>query len=140
MRLAEIFRGHRFKSTVLSLGLIAIASFAAAIAKSSAAKPTVVVKMMDMPPSFEPMQTTIKAGDTIEWQNVGNQLHHVTTDPAAALKKGDVSNPPGAKPFDSGFLKPGETFSEPFSVPGIYRYTCAVHEAKGMNGAIVVKK
>jgi len=140
MRLADVFPERRFKSTVLILGLIAIASLTAAVAKSRAAKPTVVVKMMDTPPSFEPMQTTVKAGDTVEWQNVGNQLHHVTTDPAAALKKGDVSNPPGTKPFDSGFLKPGETFSETFSVPGIYRYTCAVHEAKGMNGEIVVKK
>jgi plastocyanin len=93
-----------------------------------------------MPASFTPMRTTIKAGDTIEWENTGHQLHHVTTDPSAALKKNDVSTPPGAKPFDSGFLKLGENFSETFSVPGIYRYTCAVHEAKGMNGEVVVEK
>jgi plastocyanin len=110
------------------------------VSKPRAARPAVVVKMMDMPASFEPTRTTIKTGDTVEWQNTGSQLHHVTTDPAAALKKNDVFTPPGAKPFDSGFLKPGESFSETFSVPGIYRYTCAVHEAKGMNGEIVVKK
>src|SRR5215469_2806777 len=119
MRLGQIFPAHRFKSTVLIFGVITVALLAAAAAKSRAAKPTIVIKMMDMPLSFEPAQMTIKAGDTIEWQNVGNQLHHVTTDPAAALKKGDVSTPSGAKPFDSGFLKPGETFSETFSVPGI---------------------
>ncbi len=140
MRLAHGFPAHRFKSTVFIFGVITVALLAAAAAKSGAAKPTIVIKMMDMPLSFEPMQTTIKAGDTVEWQNVGNELHHVTTDPAAALKKGDVSNPPGAKPFDSGFLKPGESFSETFSVPGTYRYTCAVHEAKGMNGEIIVQK
>jgi plastocyanin len=83
---------------------------------------------------------TIRAGDTVEWKNVGAELHHVTTDPATALKENDVANPPGAKPFDSGFLKPGESFSETFSVPGIYRYTCAVHEAKGMSGELVVEK
>jgi plastocyanin len=105
-----------------------------------AAKPAIVVQMLDAPPSFQPVRSTIKAGDTVEWKNVGAQLHHVTTDPSAALKKDDVTNPPGVKPFDSGFLKPGESFSETFSVPGIYRYTCAVHEAKGMNGEVVVEK
>jgi len=140
MRLGHVFPVHRFKLTVFIFGIITVALLAAAAAKSPAAKPTIVIKMMDMPLSFEPAQTTVKAGDTIEWQNIGNQLHHVTTDPAAALKKADVSTPSGAKPFDSGFLKPGESFSETFSVPGTYRYTCAVHEAKGMNGEIIVQK
>ena len=140
MRLGDVSTVQRFKSTAVILGVITFALFATAIAKSRAAKPAVIIKMMDNPLSFEPVRTTIKAGDTVEWQNVGNQLHHVTTDPAAALKKADVSNPPGAKPFDSGFLKPGESFSETFSVPGVYRYTCAVHEAKGMNGEVIVQK
>jgi plastocyanin len=139
MKVAALFSVRRLKSTAVLFGVIAVALLAAAVAKSRAAKPAIVIKMMDTP-SFEPARTTIKAGDTVEWQNVGNQLHHVTTDPAAALKKADVSNPPGAKPFDSGFLKPGETFSETLSVPGVYRYTCAVHEAKGMNGEVVVEK
>ena len=80
-----------------------------------------------------------RGADTVERRNVGNQLHYVTTDPAATLKKADVSNPPGAKPFDSGFLKPGESFSQTFPVPGTYRYTCAVHEVKAMNGEIIVQ-
>lgn len=130
----------RLKRLFVCLGLSAAALFAAATAKSIAARPAIVVEMLDAPPSFQPVRTTIKAGDTIEWKNIGAQLHHVTTDPAAALKKGDVANPPGAKPFDSGFLKPGENFIQKFSVPGIYRYTCAVHEAKGMSGEIVVEK
>jgi len=62
----------------------------------------------------------------VEWKNVGTRLHHVTNDPLVAPKKNDITNPPGAKPFDSGFLKLGETFNQTFSVPGIYRYTCAV--------------
>jgi plastocyanin len=136
----RIFSVHGMKSTVVVFCVIATGLLATAVAKSRAAKPAIVVEMMDMPASFEPMRTTIKVGDTVEWKNTGSQLHHVTTDPAAALKKADVSNPPGAKPFDSGFLKPGETFSETFSVPGTYRYTCAVHEAKGMNGELIVQK
>jgi plastocyanin len=139
MRVGTIFPTHRLKSTVVLSCLVAT-TLATAVAKSRAAKPAIVVEMMDMPASFEPMRTTIKTGDTVEWKNTGSQLHHVTTDPAAALKKSDVSSPPGAKPFDSGFLKPGESFSETFSVPGTYRYTCAVHEAKGMNGELIVQK
>ena len=130
----------RLKWPHVLLCLVVVASLATAVAKSLAAKPAIVINMLDMPPSFEPVRTTIRAGQTVEWKNVGNQLHHVTNDSSAALKKNDVSNPPGAKPFDSGFLKPGETFSQTFSVPGIYRYTCAVHEAKGMNGEVVVQK
>jgi plastocyanin len=122
------------------LSLFGSVLLAIAGAKSMAARQPMVVEMLDAPPSFQPARTTIKAGDTVEWKNVGSQLHHVTTDPAAALKKGDVASPPGAKSFDSGFLKPGETFSETFSVPGVYRYTCAVHEAKGMSGEVVVEK
>lgn len=110
------------------------------VAKSMAARPTIVVEIMDRPPSFQPVRMTSKAGDTVEWKNTGAQLHHVTTDPVAALKKSDVANPPGAKRFDSGFLKPRGSFKETFSVPDIYRYTCAVHEAKGMNGEVVVEK
>jgi plastocyanin len=140
MQLREVFPSKRIRSTVLIIGVMALTLVAVTTAKSRAAKPTIVIKMMDVPLSFEPMRSTIKAGDTVEWQNVGDQLHHVTTDPAAALKKEDVSNPPGAKPFDSGFLRPGESFSQTFSVPGTYRYTCAVHEAKGMNGEVIVQK
>jgi len=128
------------KAAFTCLALLTGSLLAIATAKSMAAKPAIVVEMLDAPPSFQPERTTIKAGDTVEWKNIGAQLHHVTTDPAAALKKGDVTNPPGAKPFDSGFLKPGESFKETFSVPGIYRYTCAVHEAKGMSGEVVVEK
>jgi plastocyanin len=132
--------GVGLKAAFAYLCLLGAALLVIAAAKSMAARPAIVVEMLDAPPSFQPMRTTIKMGDTVEWKNVGGQLHHVTTDPSAALKKGDVTNPPGAKPFDSGFLRPGESFSETFSVPGIYRYTCAVHEAKGMNGEVVVEK
>jgi plastocyanin len=131
---------HRLKPVVASFSMIVALLLMIWVAKPRAAKPAVGITMMDMPASFEPTRITIKAGDTVEWKNTGNQLHHVTTDPSAALKKSDVATPPGAKPFDSGFLKPGESFSETFSVPGVYHYTCAVHEAKGMNGEVVVQK
>jgi len=130
----------RLRAIWIVRSLLTIVLIVTLVPISTAAKPAIVINMMDMPASFKPGRMTIKAGDTVEWKNVGSQLHHVTTDPSAALKKSDVSSPPGAKPFDSGFLKPGDSFTQTFSVPGVYRYTCAVHEAKGMNGEIVVQQ
>jgi plastocyanin len=104
-----------------------------------ASQPVVTIKMLDVPAAFEPGTVTIKVGDTVEWRNVGNEVHHATTDPSMAINCGDVGSPPGAEPFDSGFLKPGATFSHTFKVAGTYRYACAVHETSGMIGKIVVQ-
>ena len=132
---------HSRRWKLLAVSLAATAgAFLIVANKSAAAKSAIVIKMLDMPPSFQPVQTTIKAGETVEWENVGNEVHHATSDPSLAIKRGEIANPPGARPFDSGFLKPGESFSHTFSVPGVYRYTCVVHEAKGMTGEIVVRK
>jgi plastocyanin len=104
-----------------------------------ASPPVVTIKMLDVPAAFEPGTVTIKVGDTVEWRNVGNEVHHATTDPSMAINCADVGSPAGAEPFDSGFLKPGATFSHTFKVAGTYRYACAVHETSGMIGKIVVK-
>jgi plastocyanin len=106
---------------------------------ATASDPTVIIKMLDMPPAFAPAAVAIKAGDTVEWQNVGDEVHHATSDPSMAVNGGDVSNPAVAEPFDSGFLKPGETFTHTFKQAGVYKYACAIHETKGMVGEIVVK-
>jgi plastocyanin len=107
---------------------------------AAATAPGIVVRMLDMPLAFEPTVIKIKVGDSVEWKNAGNEVHHATSDPSLAIKPAEVTNPPGAEPFDSGFLRPGETFSHIFTVPGEYKYTCVVHEAKGMIGTIVVAK
>jgi plastocyanin len=107
---------------------------------AAATAPVIVVRMLDMPLAFQPNLIRIKAGDSVEWKNVGNEVHHATSDPSLAIKPAEVSNPPGAEPFDSGFLRPGETFTHVFTVLGEYKYTCVVHEAKGMIGTIVVVK
>jgi plastocyanin len=106
---------------------------------ATASQAPVTIKMLDMPPAFAPATVTIRAGDSVQWQNVGNEVHHATSDPSMAIKSSEVGNPSGAEPFDSGFMKPGESFTHTFKVPGVYRYACAVHETKGMIGEIVVK-
>jgi plastocyanin len=111
--------------------LMPVASFAA---------PAVVVKMTDKPPMYKPLKVAVKVGQTVEWVNNAETLHSVTTDPDSAQKPTDVSSPPGAKPFDSGFMKPGATFDYTFTVPGTYKYLCLPHEKDGMIGVVVVSK
>jgi plastocyanin len=104
------------------------------------AAPAAVVKMTDKPPMYKPQKVSIKVGQTVEWINNAETLHSVTTDPDSAQKPTDVSSPPGAKPFDSGFMKPGMTFDYTFTVPGKYKYLCLPHEKDGMVGYVMVSK
>jgi plastocyanin len=104
------------------------------------AAPAIVVKMTDKPPMYKPLKVAIKVGQTVEWVNNAETLHSVTTDPDSAQKPGDVASPPGAQPFDSGFMKPGMTFDYTFTVPGTYKYLCLPHEKDGMIGYVVVSK
>ena len=99
----------------------------------------VVVKMRDMPPSFDPQIVTINVGDTVKWENTGNSVHHATDDHEMAIKSDDVQTPTGAPVFDSGFMRPGETFTHTFTNPGVYKYVCVAHEASGMIGEVIVK-
>jgi plastocyanin len=103
-------------------------------------KPAVVIKMSDKPSKFLPDKVSVKVGQTVEWVNNAKTLHSVDADPSMVQKSSDVVLPPGAKPFDSGFMPPGATFDYTFTLPGTYRYTCVPHEKDGMNGEVVVTK
>ena len=133
-----------FKFTVVCALIVSIAitaqlGFSSMFPAFGASTPAVVVKMSDKPPKFLPDKITIKAGQTVQWVNNAKTLHSVDGDPSMALKPSDVSLPPGAKPFDSGFMKPDMTWDYTFKVPGTYKYTCVPHEKDGMNGEVVVK-
>src|SRR6185437_2508670 len=94
-------------AAVLS-GIQALTGATALLAPATAnAAAAVVVKMIDTPPMYKPMKLAIKVGQTVEWINNAETLHSVTTDPDSAQKPSDVASPAGAKPFDSGFMKPG---------------------------------
>ena len=122
-------------------GFLAFTGATALVAPTTAiAAPDVVVKMTDKPPTYMPMKVAIKVGQTVEWVNNAETLHSVTTDPDSAQKPTDVSSPPGAQPFDSGFMKPGMTFDYTFTVPGTYKYLCLPHEKDGMIGYVTVGK
>jgi plastocyanin len=135
----SIGRGRTVAAIVGSVMALAVAA-AVVVPATAIAGPAVVIKMTDKPPTFEPKTASIKVGQTVEWVNNAATLHSVTADPDSAQKPGDVSLPPGAKPFDSGFMKPGGTFDYTFTVPGTYKYLCVPHEKDGMIGTIVVSK
>ncbi len=87
---------------------------------------------------FVPTEITIKAGDTVEWRNIGSIPHTVTADPRRAPGSRNVELPSGAEAFDSGLVKGGESFRYTFSKPGVYRYVCLPHERARMLGSVIV--
>ena len=96
-----------------------------------------IVTMSDI--GFVPATVTIKAGQRVTWENSSAVVHDVVDDARKALYRIDVKLPTGGKQFDSGWLRPKESFSMVFTVPGVYRYVCTLHEAQGMKGVIVVR-
>ena len=124
---------------IILTAVTALSGFSILFPAFGATAPAAVIKMSDKPPKFLPDKVTIKTGETVEWVNNAKTLHSVDGDPTMALKPSDVSLPSGAKPFDSGFMKPDATWDYTFKVPGTYKYTCVPHEKDGMNGEIVVK-
>lgn len=138
--IVEFLKRRTTRRSLIALVISGICTMVFLSKLAAATQADVVIKMLDMPPAFQPTLTTIKVGQSIEWENVGDEVHHATSDPSLAIKAKEVTNPRGAEPFDSGFLRPGETFTHIFTIPGEYRYSCVVHEAKGMLGTIVVVK
>lgn len=112
---------------------VVLAVIPAAPPRAAAAATTAVVMMTDTF-EFDPRAVTVHAGDAVEWRNASRFKHSVTADPAL----GSAALPPGAQPFASGELQPGESFRHVLSVPGTYRYFCTPHEGIGMTGTITV--
>lgn len=88
---------------------------------------------------FEPSQVTVPVGSTVLWRNGSTVLHTVTADPTKVGTASNVRLPAGVDPFASESLAPGQTFAQPLTVAGEYRYVCRIHEGSGMIGTIVVE-
>ncbi|MBD3243940.1 MAG: halocyanin [Chitinivibrionales bacterium] len=99
---------------------------------------TAVVTMEEL--DFVPSRITIDAGRTVLWKNTSPLVHTVTAVPELANNPAHVALPPGAEPFNSGNLKPGDRFAHTFTVPGEYRYFCIPHENAGMVGTVTVRE
>jgi plastocyanin len=110
-----------------------------ALAKSSRTNSIapLTVGMTEM--AFTPVKIVVKAGQKVTWKNSSEVIHNVVDDAGKAINKSDVSVPNGGQPFHSEFIQPGQVFTRVFSVPGVYRYVCTLHEGNGMKGMVVVK-
>jgi plastocyanin len=106
------------------------------------AKLPVVIRMEDTPVGgiFDPETLTVRVGTTVQWRNDGQEVHDATDRLDAAWRASDIAYPSGAKPFDSGSMQPGQTFSYTFTIPGTYKYICVPHEHGGMTGEVIVTK
>lgn len=87
---------------------------------------------------FVPAEITVAKGTTIEFKNTSASPHTVTCDESKAVNKANSVLPPGAKPFDSGNMNPGDKFKHTFDVAGDYVYFCIPHETVGMVAKVKV--
>lgn len=62
--------------------------------------------------AFTPAAITIRAGDSVSWNNGDDRDHNVTA--------ADGS-------FDSGNIRPGASFTQKFTQAGRFAYTCKLH-------------
>ena len=75
---------------------------------------------------YVPFKVTIPAGSVVMWENVGDQVHTVTS--------GTLLQPTAH--FNSGLIAPDSFYSLQFEVEGIYPYYCMMHP--WMSGSVVV--
>lgn len=105
--------------------------------QTQGAEDAVVVKLNNRL-RFVPREIRINVGDTVEWRNVESIAHTVTADLARVANRRSVELPANAEPFDSGWVRRGQTFRYTFTEPGVYRYVCLPHEGRGMLGTVIV--
>jgi plastocyanin len=129
----------RFRA--IMVGALAATGMGVAVAAWVARQPT-TIRMEDTPLGgiYDPATLTVRVGTTVQWNNDGQQVHDATDRRDAAMRSGDVAYPSGAKPFDSGPMQPGQTYSYTFTVSGTYKYICTPHEFGGMTGEVIVTK
>ncbi|HEY9055847.1 MAG TPA: plastocyanin/azurin family copper-binding protein [Aurantimonas sp.] len=87
---------------------------------------------------FDPSGILIRPGQTIRWTNRDASNSHTATAYHPAVFRRPRRIPVSARPWDSGYLLPDESFSAVFTEPGVYDYYCVPHEQAGMVGRIVV--
>ncbi|MCI2429817.1 hypothetical protein LM602_05295 [Candidatus Acetothermia bacterium] len=97
-----------------------------------------VIEIRDL--YFDPPGLTLRPGDRVVWvlkENAHGDGHTVTAYHPSQDRP--LRIPSGAAPWNSHLMTTiGQTFSQGFSVPGIYDYFCAPHEQQGMVGRIIV--
>ena len=101
------------------ISFFVIGMAAIAIAGHSVGAENISVQITDF--TFTPEVIKVKTGTTINWINMDNAPHTITSD--------DNS-------WDSGRIKKNETYSQKFDKAGTFEYHCAYHSS--MKGSVIV--
>lgn len=123
---------------VLSVAVLAIASFAVNVSPASAETYTVKMGANGML-AFQPSSVEVKAGDVVDFVNDKLPPHNVVFDKAKA-PSAEVAEKLSHKAL---LYKTGEDFQVSITddMPaGVYEFYCEPHRGAGMNGKLIVKK
>jgi plastocyanin len=85
---------------------------------------------------FDPVGLLIQPGQTVRFHCEAN--YHTTAAYHPDNADHSLRIPRTARPWSSDVLQPGEDFDVTLTVPGVYDYFCAPHEAAGMVGRLIV--
>jgi plastocyanin len=107
--------------------LLSIAAVVVTSLPSQATPPVFHILIESASPYFLPPSAKINAGEPIRWDNPTPSHHTVTHD-------GCIGEGPCA--FDSGSLRPDDSYSLPGLPPGRYSYHCQLHPI--MRGILMV--
>ena len=80
-----------------------------------------------------------RAGQTLRWTNRDPGNSHTVTAYHPKMFERPLRMPEGARPWNSDYLLPDETFTVTLTKKGVYDYYCVPHEHAGMVGRIVVE-
>lgn len=87
---------------------------------------------------FDPLGLAVAPGTTLRFLNRDPGNSHTATTYHPDLFGRVRRIPESARPWDSGFLLPDDSFEVTLTVPGVYDIYCLPHEMAGMVGRIVV--
>ena len=112
--------GHPLRPALAVL----FAVFLAAACQAAEPSAPVATNQVDLPRSykFAPEDIVVPAGTTVTWTNNDNFTHSVRL-----LDGGEVQ-----------MMKPGESITNAFPAPGLFRYDCSLHP-KDMQGSVLVE-
>lgn len=88
---------------------------------------------------YAPAVLRVPRGAAITWLNKCYYSQSATCDPAKAGHGVIASLPPGAEPWSSGLLFPGQRYTRKFDISGTYIYFSLPRLTPDMMGTIVVE-
>jgi plastocyanin len=111
--------------TIAASALLVTPLLARPVADDPGARMPVVTQMIEDSDAarwgYAPPSTSVMAGQSLTWTNIGEQPHTATDDGGA---------------WDTGIVAAGASASFVFTMPGTYAYHCTLHP--WMKGAVVV--